>query len=91
MIAGLPVTENCWLQRNLLFPPLLGSPVRTAGLLVRVNYQLQRHLLFPILTGKKPASNPVLTAGSLVTEVSWLQTIVGDKLVGQEVFTEKFL
>ena len=44
-----------------------------------------------ILTGKKPASNPVLTTGSPVTEVSWLQRIDGDKLVGQEVSLEKFL
>ena len=45
----------------------------------------------PILTGKKPASNPVLTTGSLVTEISRLQRIDGDKLVGQEVSSEKFL
>ena len=36
----------------------------------------------PILTGKKSASNPVLTTGSPVTEVSRLQRIDGDKLVG---------
>ena len=45
----------------------------------------------PILTGKEPASNPVLTTGSPVTEVSRLQRIDGDKLVGQEVSSEKFL
>ena len=45
----------------------------------------------PILTGKKPASNPVLTTGSPVTEVTWLQRIAGDKLFGQEVSSEKFL
>ena len=37
----------------------------------------------PILTGKKPASNRVLTTSSPVTEVSQLQRIDGDKLVGQ--------
>ena len=31
-----------------------------------------------ILTGKKPASDPVLTTGSPVTEVSRLQRIAGD-------------
>ena len=45
----------------------------------------------PIITGKEPASNPVLTTVSLVTEVSWLQRIDGDKLVGQEVSSVKFL
>ena len=40
----------------------------------------------PILTGKKPASNPVLTTGSPVTEVSRLQ-----RIDGQEVSSEKFL
>ena len=39
----------------------------------------------PILTGKEPASNPVLTTGSPVTEVSRLQRIDGDKLVGQKI------
>ena len=43
----------------------------------------------PILTGKKPASNPVLTTSSPVTEVSWLQRVDGDKLVRQEVSSEK--
>ena len=43
----------------------------------------------PILTGKEPASNPVLTTGSPVTEVSRLQRIDGHKLVGQEVFFSK--
>ena len=45
----------------------------------------------PTLTGKKPASNPVLTPGSPVTEVSRLQRIAGDKLGGQEVSTEKLI
>ena len=45
----------------------------------------------PILTGKKPGSNPVLTTGSPVTEVSWLQRIDGNNLVGQEVSSEIFL
>ena len=45
----------------------------------------------PILTGKKQASNTVLATGSPVTEVSRLQKIDGDKLVGQEVSSEKFL
>ena len=45
----------------------------------------------PILTGKKPASYPVLTTSSPVTEVSQLQRIACDKLVGQEVSSEKFL
>ena len=45
----------------------------------------------PIITGKEPASNPVLTTGSPVTEVSRLQRIEGDKLVGQEVSSVKFL
>ena len=39
----------------------------------------------PIITSKEPASNPVLTTVSPVTEVSRLQRIDGDKLVGQEV------
>ena len=43
----------------------------------------------PIITGKEPASNPVLTTGSPVTEVSQLQRIDCDKLVGQEVFFSK--
>ena len=44
-----------------------------------------------IITGKEPASNPVLTTGSPVTEVSRLQIIEGDKLVGQEVSSAKFV
>ena len=43
----------------------------------------------PMLTDKKPASNPVLTTGSPVTEVYQLQKFTGDKLVGQEVFFRK--
>ena len=73
--AGLPVTENCRLQRTTGYRVL---PVTEKSAL-------------PILTGKKPASNPVLTPGLQVIEVSWLQRIAGDKLVGQEVSTEKFL
>ena len=45
----------------------------------------------PIITGKELASNPVLTSGSPVTEVSRLQRIEGDKLAGQEVSPVKFL
>ena len=45
----------------------------------------------PIITGKEPAANPVLRTGSPVTEVSRLQRIEGDKLVGQEVSSVKFL
>ena len=44
----------------------------------------------PIITGKEPASNPVLTTVSPVTEVSRLQRIDGDKLVGQEVSSVNF-
>ena len=43
----------------------------------------------PMLTDKKPASNPVLTTGSPVTELYQLQKFTGDKLVGQEVFFRK--
>ena len=42
-----------------------------------------------MLTDKKPASNPVLTTGSPVTEVYRLQKFTGDKLVGQEVLFRK--
>ena len=73
--AGLPVTENYWSQSIAGYREL---PVTEKSAV-------------PILTGKKPASNPVLTTGSLVTEVSWLQRIAGDKLVGQEVSSEEFL
>ena len=34
----------------------------------------------PILTGKKPASNPVLTAGSPVTENYRLQSAAGSRV-----------
>ena len=57
----------------------MSSEDRSTGhrvLLVTENYRLQSIVGYnavPILTGKKPASNPVLTAGSLVTEFSWLQ------------------
>ena len=45
--------------------------------------------IVPMLTDKKPASNPVLTTGSPITEVYRLQKFTGDKLVGQEVFFRK--
>ena len=57
-------------------------------LLVTENYRLQSIVGYnavPIITGKKPASNPILTAGSLVTEFFPVtEEIAGDKLVGQE-------
>ena len=37
----------------------------------------------PTITGKKAASNQVLTPGSLVTEISRLQRITGEKLGGK--------
>ena len=57
----------------------MSSEDRSTGhkvLLVTENYRLQSIIgynVVPILTGKKPASNPVLTGGSLVTEFSRLQ------------------
>ena len=68
----------------------MSSEDRSTGhrvLLVTENYRLQSIVGYnavPILTGKKPASNPVLTAVFLVTE-----EIAGDKLVGQEASSEK--
>ena len=57
----------------------MSSEDRSTGhrvLLVTENYRLQSIVGYnavSIRTGKKPASNPVLTAASLVTEISRLQ------------------
>ena len=76
-VAGGEIQQGYWLQR------ITGSG--TGVLLVTEKSAV------PIITGKEPASNPVLTTGSPVTEVSQLQRIEGDKLVGQEVSSVKFL
>ena len=76
-VAGCEIQQGYWLQR------IAGSGTRV--LLVTEKSAV------PIITGKEPAANPVLTTGSPVTEVSRLQRIEGDKLVGQEVSSVKFL
>ena len=96
---GLPVTQDYWLHR------VAGGEIqqgywlrRIAGSRTGVNRSAAGYRLLvteksavPILTGKEPAANPVLTTGSPVTEFSRLQRIEGDKLVGQEVSSVKFL
>ena len=77
--TGLLVTEHCRFQNR----SAAGSG--TGVLLVTEKSAV------PIITGKEPASNPVLTSGSPVTEVSRLQRIEGDKLARQEVSPVKFL
>ena len=85
---GLPVKQDYWLQG------VAGDTQQVYRLQKITGYRvlsLTEKYAVPILTGKKPASNPVLTTGSPATDVSRLQRIAGDKLVGQEVSSEKFL
>ena len=96
---GLLVTENRRLQRNLLFPTITGK--KRAALVNRFSddsritgyreSSVTEKSAVPTNTGKKAAANPVLTAGSSVTEVSQLQRIADDKLGGLEGFYRKLL
>ena len=88
---GLPVTKNYQLHR------VAGGEIhqgywlqRIAGSGTGVRLVTEKSAV-SIFTGKEPAANPVLTTGSPVTEVSRLPRIEGDKLVGQEVSSVKFL
>ena len=84
-VAGGEIQQGYWLRR------IAGSGNRSAaGSGTGVLLVTEKSAVL-IITGKEPASNPVLTTGSPVTEVSRLQRIEGDKLVGQEVSSVKFL